>query len=684
MPGTSVLIDGPLRPEVCEQGSGKSSEIVGRWRGERPAPFRRGRCTIGTMRLHVKIIRLLLALALMLIAPTPLAVAQNGPDVAETTPNAAQSPEPEPEPEPEPAPERDSPRSTMFTFLEAMHRFNEAPMYSRARSAAMTDAVACLSDPGGVGGADFSDAVMLLGVLNRIGEVQPHTLPNRRDVARRGIDSFTYFPQELRSHKPLRVAAPDGVIEFERGDDGEWRFSPETVEGVSSFYRAADHLPIAFGVHERKLSLSIRLRQLVPPALRRDAAFGVEYWQWIGLLFLILLSVTLDFTIRAVLSGVAARKIRRRNEEPNPASIKRTVRPFGLFASALLFLGTIQLLGLPDGALLVVLPAIRLFLMLAGVWAGFRVTDLVAEVFAKKASRTKTKFDDLLVPLLRRAVKIFIFIFGLIYIANSLQIEILPLLTGLGIGGLAFAFAARDTIENFFGSVAVLIDRPFEVGDWVKINDVEGIIETLGFRSTRVRTFQNSLVTMPNAILVRATVDNFGRRQYRRTWQDLGIAYDTPPDRVEAFCEGIRELIRNHPHTRKDFYIVNFTEFKDDHLNIVVCVFFIVPDWVAEMNERQRLFLDIMRLADQLGVEFAFPTQTLYMRREQWPPGEHDPAKLPGPDGQSVALDKGRQAAADVIAEAPWRGETPDARPRPKRPMKSGGKDPTKAGESDT
>jgi len=627
------------------------------------------------MTLHAKIIRQLLALALMLIAPTPLAMAQNGPDAAETTPDAAQSPAPDP------APERDSPRSTMFTFLEAMHRYNEAPMYSRTRSEAMADAVACLSDPGGVGGADFSDAVMLLGVLNRIGEVQPHTLPNRREVARSGIDFFIFFPQDLRSHEPLRAAAPEGVIELVRGDGGEWRFSPETVAGLPRLHRAVEHLPIAFGVHEGDLSLTMRLRQLIPVTLRRDAAFGVEYWQWIGLLFLILLSVTLDFTLRVLLSGVAARKIRRRGEEPNPGTIKRTVRPFGLFASALLFMGTIQLLGLPDGALLVVLPAIRLFLMLAGVWAGFRVTDLVAEFFAKKASRTKTKFDDLLVPLLRRAVKIFIFIFGLIYIANSLDIEILPLLTGLGIGGLAFAFAARDTIENFFGSIAVLVDRPFEVGDWVKINDVEGIVETLGFRSTRVRTFQNSLVTMPNATFVRATVDNFGRRRYRRTWQDLGIAYDTPPDRVEAFCEGIRELIRNHPHTRKDFYLVNFTEFKDDHLNIVVCVFFIVPDWVAEMNERQRLFLDIMRLADQLGVEFAFPTQTLYMRREQWPPDEHNPADLPGPDGQSAALDKGRQAAADVIAEAPWREGNPDVRPRR---MNTAGKDPTKAGESTT
>jgi small-conductance mechanosensitive channel len=121
------------------------------------------------------------------------------------------------------------------------------------------------------------------------------------------------------------------------------------------------------------------------------------------------------------------------------------------------------------------------------------------------------------------------------------------LLAGLGIGGIAFALAAKDTVENLFGSVTVLVDRPFQVGDWVVIGDQEGTVEEIGFRSMRLRTFYNSRITIPNSLLVKSAVDNLGARRYRRVKCMIGVQYDTPPDRIEAFCEGIRELIRRHP-----------------------------------------------------------------------------------------------------------------------------------------
>ena len=265
-----------------------------------------------------------------------------------------------------------------------------------------------------------------------------------------------------------------------------------------------------------------------------------------------------------------------------------------------------------------------------------------------------------LVPLVRKSVKIFITAIGIIFIADSLEIEILPLLTGLGIGSLAFAFAAKDTIENFFGSVSVIADRPFEVGDWVKIGDVEGTVEELGFRSTRVRTFYNSLVTVPNATLVRATVDNFGRRKYRRWKTHLNITYDTPPDRIETFCEGIRELIRLHPYTRKDYFQVWFHEFGAHSLDILVYVFHEAPDWQTELRERQRLMLDIMRLAERLGVEFAFPTQTLHLYQEekQEKPPEAEAVSSHGdPTGQWQRA--GKLAAREMTRDFTWRREKP-------------------------
>ncbi|MDT8323497.1 MAG: mechanosensitive ion channel family protein, partial [Bacteroidota bacterium] len=172
---------------------------------------------------------------------------------------------------------------------------------------------------------------------------------------------------------------------------------------------------------------------------------------------------------------------------------------------------------------------------------------------------------------------------------------------------------AKDTVENLFGSLTVMFDKPFDIGDWIKVGDLEGTVEEVGFRSTRIRTFYNSQITMPNSRLVASAVDNLGRRQYRRLSTTLGVQYDTPPEKIDAFCEGIREIIRRHPYTRKDFYMVYFNEFAAFSLNILLYVFHETPDWATELRERHRLLLDITRLAKRLGVEFAFPTQTLHM-----------------------------------------------------------------------
>jgi MscS family membrane protein len=389
-----------------------------------------------------------------------------------------------------------------------------------------------------------------------------------------------------------------------------------------------------------------------------ETVFGLKYWQWIGLLLLIFTGIVLDFLVRLWIRIVSIRVIARRGGEARDETLKKMVRPFGLAAMALFWLWVIRALDLPPEALLVLMPAVRLFMILAVVWALFRVTDLAGEVAASKAALTDTKFDDLLIPLVRKTVKIFITVFGLIYIADSLHISIVPLLTGLGIGGVGFAFAAKDTLENLFGSVTVIADRPFQVGDWVAINDTEGIVEEVGFRSTRVRTFYNSLVTIPNGNLVRAVVDNYGRRKYRRWSTHITITYDTKPDTIEAFCEGIRELIRLHPYTRKDYYQVWLHQFGAHSLDVLVYVFWEVPDWQTELRERHRLMSDIIRLADRLGVEFAFPTQTLHVYEEQ-PGDEHTPEPPPEMAADFRAMRAGREAVRQITSSASWRERKP-------------------------
>jgi MscS family membrane protein len=184
----------------------------------------------------------------------------------------------------------------------------------------------------------------------------------------------------------------------------------------------------------------------------------------------------------------------------------------------------------------------------------------------------------------------------------------------MGIAGLGVSLAAKDTISNLFGSLTVLLDRPFRIGDWVNIdNGIEGTVEEVGLRSCRIRTFYNSLITIPNGMLTNAHIDNYGMRQFRRYSTNLGVQYDTPVEKIEAFCEGIREIIRKHPHTRKDYYHVYLNGLGASSLNILLYVFFITPDWADELKERHRLIMDILRLGKEMGIQFAFPTQTLHM-----------------------------------------------------------------------
>lgn len=548
-----------------------------------------------------------------------------------------------------------SPKSTVLTFLGAI---NHA---SGGESQAWTSVYDCfdLSDLDQLKARDT--ALKLWGVLNRLEYIDGSTpLPDDREVDRDGLVRYTYFPNE-RFDRSLNHLAKDGTsITLVKVASGAWKFSSQTVQNIHNLYVELADLEIVADVHdERHDSVALLLRSKMPTYLRRSRLLNLEYWQWIGLAILILLGVTLDQAVRFALRLFTNHLLARRDASARSETIALTVRPLGLLMAGLLWLVILPVLNLPGPALLVLLTAVRLFSVLAGTWASWCATNLICEILERKAAHTATKFDDVLIPLLRKTVKILIVAFGLVYGASALSIPIMPMLTSLGIGGLAFAFAAKDTIENFFGSVAVLLDRPFEVGDWVVIGDVEGTVEEVGFRSTRIRTFYNSQITVANATLVRATVDNYGRRRYRRVKTHVGIQYDTPPDKIIAFTEGIRELVRSHPYTRKDYFQVWFNQFGPSSLDILLYVFHETDDWTTELRERERLFLDIVRLADQLGVQFAFPTQTVHLYQGD-SHATHQPLVPPSTNGDQQAAGLGIQSAQRIIRDQPWLGSKPE------------------------
>ena len=551
-----------------------------------------------------------------------------------------------------------SPRGTMFTFLDGVNAVQGGD------EAALASALRAL-DLSAIGATAQSDearrvARQLWASLNRIRVVDPSELPNAASL-RPGDTLFVYFPRPFNAvDEAIRsqVNVGDHTIAFARQLDGRWLFSAQTVSGIGELGGALSALPAQVVIDEQGLEMPAWVMEAVPEALRVGGFLGLRYWQWIGLLTLIFLGVLADFMTRAILGPATGRLVRGLRVDVDKTVHKEFVRAGGLLVAAIVWSLFFPLLAFVDSVYGVARSATGVFLVLAGALTGWKFTDLLSAVLVAKSQKTESKFDDIVVPLVRKTAKIFIVAISIVYGAQNLNINIVPLLTGLGIGGLAFAFAAKDTIENLFGSVAVVLDRPFEVGDWIVIGDVEGTVEELGFRSTQIRTFYNSVVTMPNAALVRATVDNYGRRTYRRWKTNLGVQYDTSPEQLLAFAEGIRELVKRHPYTRKDYYQVWVNGFSDSSIDVLLYVFHEVPDWSTELRERERLLIDIVRLADKLGVQFAFPTQTLHMFKEEHGAAEQQ-YQIPRGHNDQQAARAGALAAKEIVKDQPWRKQKP-------------------------
>ncbi|XHC26179.1 mechanosensitive ion channel family protein [Phycisphaerales bacterium ac7] len=530
-----------------------------------------------------------------------------------------------------------SPRSAISSFMRAMRAHTGLEPEPRALERAL-GAVEIPSDV--LREADDSEVAFRLYEVLRYfesfapGEDLASIAPSRNNLPSDGVWTST-----------LTDADGDTTLLLElEARDGDWRISEGTTR-------------IAYALYD-----SLEL-DLVQSTLRRwglewavsGRLFGLRYYQWAGLFVLILLGLCFDLALRGVVQVISRRYLKKseddKTEHDTGELIRRVARPAGLAGGATLVYLLLPILQMPVTPTQVLQIAAKAFALVSAIWAIYRVVDLASEYFERKAGRTTTKFDDLLVPLVRKAVKIFVVAFGLVFIAESFDLPITSLVAGLGIGGLAFAFAAKDTIENLFGSVAVILDRPFNVGDWIQVGETEGIVEDLGFRSTRIRTFHNSLVTVPNATLVRATVDNYGRRMYRRYRAVFNLTYDTDPNLVEAYCEGLREIVRSHPHTRKDVYEVHLNNLGAHSIDVLVYIFFRVPDWSTELRQRHRFILDALRLAKKLGVEYAFPTQTLHLQRDE--ESDHrsqDVARSP----EEEMRERGRAEAASVLAGSEW------------------------------
>lgn len=499
----------------------------------------------------------------------------------------------------------DSPRATMQSFMEKMneYRVSEAKSDGKAESL-LGDAARCFdtSNLPAIQQAETARdaAIMLKETIDRVIIIDPSLIPETRTPEGDLVERWRLKDSEITIHL------------VKSGDrEGQYLFSPDTTARADDFYEKVKHLPYLEGSGQGAGYKGPWLKRNLP-AWTHETVFTLAWWQWAALV----LSIFIGLLMRNVAIGlgkVIKRMAQRTETDWDDLLVDALAAPAGFLAATGIWYASLLLLQLKDTADTVLSFSIKVLFYVALTFLAFRFAVVLSDFGKKKIDDTELDVNEQLVNLMQQTVKIVAVVFCVLLAAQNMGIDVFSLVAGLGIGGLAVALAAKDTLANFFGSVMIMLDRPFRIGDWVVVEASEGTVEEIGFRSTKIRTFYNSVISIPNSEVVMAHIDNLGVREYRRTVATLGVTYDTPPEMLEAFMEGIKNIINASPYSRKDYFHVIFKEFGPSSLDIMLYFFFKCPDWSTELLARQNVYLEILRLADSLGVDFAYPTQSLHI-----------------------------------------------------------------------
>ena len=454
-------------------------------------------------------------------------------------------------------------------------------------------------------------ALQLKEILDRIDVPPIESVPDAQAMTVAEFKRWTLPGSEIR------------IARVEKGPRaGEYLFSPETVSRLPDFYLKVQDLPYKPGASAGwygwsqylPTGVALALRKVVPPRWLLQVPHWTQatfidqpLWRWFGIAAVFAGGLAVILMCYRLSRYWAARS----------ASAGRwadLLRPFSLVmvtpAVALILADVLRISG---AVYQVVTLSLWALFFLALTWTVWVAGGAVAESVIARERLIAGSIDSQLIRLVLRLLTIVLAVAILVAGADRVGLPAYSVLAGLGVGGLAVALAAQQTLANLLGSIIIMIEKPFAIGHWIKLKDLEGTVEDIGFRSTRIRTFYDSLVTIPSSQLVSSTVDNMELRAYRQVKTVLNLTYDTPARKIEDFAEGIRHIIQAHPNTRKDVIQVVLNDFGPHSLDILMNFFLQVPDRMSELVARQSILLDILRLAEAMEVRFAFPTQTVHI-----------------------------------------------------------------------
>lgn len=246
-------------------------------------------------------------------------------------------------------------------------------------------------------------------------------------------------------------------------------------------------------------------------------------------------------------------------------------------------------------------------------WVVYKVLDVGMHAMLEYTEQTASEMDDQLVPLVMRVARVVLFVIVGIAIIQQWGYDVTSLIAGLGIGGLAFALAAKPTLSNWFGSLMIFTDRPFKLGDWVRTDVGEGIVEEVGLRSTKIRTFSDTLITVPNADIATRAVENCSAMQKRRLRSHIGLVYGTSSEQMNVIIDRIQQRILDDERIEDETMKVYFEGFGASSLDVLVQCWMLTTDYDEFMEIKQTFYLDVMAIVEDAGSGFAFPSQSVYL-----------------------------------------------------------------------
>ncbi len=256
------------------------------------------------------------------------------------------------------------------------------------------------------------------------------------------------------------------------------------------------------------------------------------------------------------------------------------------------------------------------FLIIVITWAALRLTKFLGIILMARAELTESKSDDQIIPFLMEIIKILVIVLSIfIFMGSVFKVDVGALIAGLGIGGLALALAAKESLENLLASFVIFFDKPFVIGDLVTVSGVTGTVEKIGFRSTRIRTLEKSYLTLPNRQMIDNVLDNLSMRTFRRVSFNIGVLYGTSEEQLKNIVVDIQRYIDEHPHTNQDGEI-HFMQFGASSLDIMILYYIDTMDWGVFLKIKEEINFEIMRIVEEQGADFAFPTQTIHLAKD--------------------------------------------------------------------